>query len=207
MGEGGGGAGVGNDPSGPHYSGFDVDLKPLSGDEAEVPQAAVRKALAAIPGANFTVFTFLSERIDEVLSGYTAPVVVNIFGNDLDLLDQKAQAVSDILRRIRGAVDVQIQSPPGLPQLIVKLRRPDVERWGFDPVDVLDVIRTAYGGETVGQTYDGNRVFPVLVILDPPSRARVAQVGDLPLRSLSGAYFRLRQLADIDASVGDNPRS
>ena len=191
-----------DDTSGPHYSEFDVDLKPLSGDEAEAAQVAIRNALAAIPGANFTVFTFLSERIDEVLSGYTAPVVVNIFGNDLDLLDQKGQEVSDVLRRIRGAVDVQIQSPPGLPQLMIKLRRADVERWGFDPVDVLDVVRTAYGGETVGQTYDGNRIFPVLVILDPASRSRLTQVGDLPLRGSGGTYVRLRQLADIYQSGG-----
>jgi Cu/Ag efflux pump CusA len=76
-----------DDTYGPHYSEFEVDLKPLSGDEAEAVQADIRNRLAAIPGANFLVYTFLSERIDETLSGHTASVVVNIFGDDLDVLD------------------------------------------------------------------------------------------------------------------------
>lgn len=191
-----------DDTDGPHVSEFEVDLKPLSGDEADAAQTAIRRALAKIPGANFTIVTFLSERMDEVLSGYTAPVVVNIFGHDLGILDEKAQQVAEILRRIGGAVDVQVQSPPGMPELMIKLRRDDVERWGFDPVDVLDTVRTAYGGETVGQTYDGNRIFPVVAILDPAQRRSVAQVADLPLRSPGGAYVRLRQLADVYESAG-----
>ncbi len=188
---------LGDDTTGPHYSEFDVELKPLGGDETEATQARIRSALAGIPGANFTVFTFLSERMDEVLSGYTAPVVVNIFGDDLDLLDRKAQEAADILRQIRGAADVQVQSPPGLPQLVIKLRRPDVERWGLDSIDILEAVRTAFGGETVGQVYEGNRVFPVIVILAPTSRTSITQVGDLPLRVPSGTYVALRHLADI----------
>ena len=191
-----------DDTQGPHDNEFEVDLKTLSGDAAEAAQGDIRRALAKIPGANFTVVTFLSERIDEVLSGYTAPVVVNIFGHDLGLLDQKAAEVAAILRHIAGAEDVQIQSPPGMPQLIIKLRRPDVERWGFDPVDVLDAVRTAYGGETVGQSYEGNRIFPVVAILDPALRKSIGQVADLPLRSTDGAYVRLRQLADIYERAG-----
>ena len=118
-----------DDVNGTHYSEFEVDLKPLSGDEAEAAQAGIRKALAAVPGANFAVNTFLTERIEETLSGYTAPVVVNIFGNDLDVLDDKAREVAQILRAIRGAADVLVPSPPGMPQLTIRLRKADLERW------------------------------------------------------------------------------
>lgn len=193
---------LGEDTAGPHYSEFDVNLHRLSGEEAETVEGQIRKALEAIPGANFAIFTFLSERMDEVLSGYTAPVVINIFGDDLDLLDRKAQEAADVLRQIRGAADVQVQSPPGLPKLVIKLRPLDVEHWGFDSVDVLDAIRTAFGGETVGQVYEGNRVFPVIVIVDPASRSSIARVGDLPLRSRNGNYVPLRQLADIYQDSG-----
>jgi CzcA family heavy metal efflux pump len=186
-----------DDTYGPHYSEFEVDLKPLSGDEAEAVQADIRTRLAAIPGANFLVYTFLSERIDETLSGYTAPVVVNIFGDDLDVLDRKAREVAKIIGAVAGAADVTLPSPPGLPQLAVRLRKADLQRWALDPVEVLEAIRTAYQGDTVAQTYEGNHVFPVLAILDPTSRARMDQVADLPLRTPSGSYVRLRQIADI----------
>jgi Cu/Ag efflux pump CusA len=157
---------------------------------------------AAIPGVNFAVNTFLTERIEETLSGYTAPVVVNIFGHDLDVLDSKGQEVAKILGAIPGAADVQVQSPPGTPQLTIRLRQGDLERWGIDPVSALDAIRTAYQGDTVGQLYDGNRVFPVIVIFDAESRAGIDQVADLPLLTPSGSYVRLKQIADIFEGSG-----
>src|SRR5215469_16035516 len=111
--------------------------------------------------------TFLTERVEETLSGYTAEVVVNVFGNDVDALDENARQIADVLAKVPHAGEVQLQSPPGMPQLILQLREADIARWGFDPVDVLDAVRTAYGGDTVGQVYEGNRVFDVSVILAP----------------------------------------
>jgi Cu/Ag efflux pump CusA len=191
-----------DEANGPHHSEFEVDLKTIGGEENEAAQAEIRKALDAIPGANFAVNTALTERIEETLSGYTAPVVVSIFGNDLDVLDNKAREVAEILRAVRGAADVLVQSPPGMPQLTIRLRKADLERWGIDPVTALDGIRTAYEGDTVGQVYDGNRVFPVIVILDPASRARIDQVSDLPLHAANGSYVRLQQIADIYGGSG-----
>jgi len=191
-----------SDTWGTHYSEFEVDLNPLSGDEAEMAQATVRNALAGFVGVNFSVKTFLTERVEETLSGYTAAVAVNVFGNDLDKLDQKAQEVARVLGGISGAAEVQVQSPPGLPQLTIKLRKPDLERWGFDAIDVLDMVRAAYQGDVVGQAYEGNQVFNVITILDPASRGSVTKIGDLPLRTPGGAYVQLKQLAGIYEATG-----
>ncbi len=187
---------------GTNASEFEVDLKPLEGKQADVAPSEIRRVLARFPGATFSVNTFLTERIEETISGYTAAVVVNLFGNDLAMLDSKAQEVAGILGQIRGAADVRIQSPPETPQLAIHLRKGDVQRWGFDAVDVMDVIRTAYQGDIVGQTYDGNMVFNVSVILDPNNRKGIADVGLLPLRNPDGTYVQLRQLADIYETSG-----
>jgi len=128
--------------------------------------------------------------------------VVNIFGNDLDVLDRKAQEIARVLGEVHGATDVAVQSPPGLPQLSIRLRKPDLERWGFDAVEVLDLIRTAYQGDVVGQTYDGNQVFNVIAILDDESRAAIGRIGDLPLRSPRGFYVLLKQIADVYEAAG-----
>jgi CzcA family heavy metal efflux pump len=191
-----------DDVFGSHYSEFHVDLKPLGGEAAEFAQADIRRVLAGFPGVNFAVKTFLTERVEETLSGYTAAVVVNIYGNDLDALDAKAQEVARALSDVPGATEVQVQSPPGMPRLAVRLREPDLLRWGFQAVDVLDAVRTAYQGDDVGQVYDGNRVFGVSVILDPESRGSITEVGDLPLRNGAGTYVRLRQLADVYETPG-----
>lgn len=191
-----------DDTWGTQYSEINVDLKPLSGEEAEAAVSEIRKALAPFPGVNFAVKTFLTERVEETLSGFTAAVAVDIYGNDLDTLDAKAAEVAKVLAHVPGAADVQVQSPPGTPQLIVKLNNQALARWGFDRVTVLDAIRTAYQGDSVGQVYDGNRVFNVSVILAPKLRDKVAEVGALPIRNAAGTYVPLRALADIYQDAG-----
>lgn len=84
----------------------------------------------------------------------------------------------------------------------MRLRPDDVARWGFDPLEVLDVVRTAYGSDVVGQIYQGNRVFDMSVILTPSSCASGSEIGVLPLRSPDGNYVTLAQLADISESSG-----
>ncbi len=191
-----------DDVYGSHYSEINVALKPLGGDEAETAQAKIREVLGKFPGVNFAVNTFLTERIEETLSGYTASVVVNVFGHDLDALDATAQEVARALNAISGAADVQVQSPPGTPQLVARLKPAELARYGFDAVTVLDGMSTAFQGETAGQIYEGNRVFDVSVILDADSRKDITQVAALPLRSPSGVHVPLGDLAAVYQTAG-----
>jgi Cu/Ag efflux pump CusA len=191
-----------DDVWGTHYSEFEVDLKPLTPKQAESAQAEIRKTVQNFPGVSVSVETFLTERVEETLSGYTSAVVVNIFGSDFDVLDAKAHEVATVLSQVRDATGVQIQSPPGMPQVVVRLKSFEVARWGFDPVDVMDAVATAYRGAIVGQLYEGNRVFDVSVVLAPDERKSVSEIGALPLRSPNGNYVVLKQMADIYETSG-----
>lgn len=192
-----------DDTWGTNYSEFEVDLQPgLSGEDSEEAQIEMRKVLANFPGVNFALKPFLTERVEESLSGYTASVIVNIYGNDLNVLDETAQQVAQELNGVEGAAEVQLQSPPGLPQLTIRPRKADLERWGLDTVEVLDAIRTAYQGDIVGQTYEGSRVFNVIAILDKTTRENVAHVADLPLRTRNGNFVLLKQIADVFQVAG-----
>ncbi|HEU5334385.1 MAG TPA: efflux RND transporter permease subunit, partial [Terriglobales bacterium] len=202
VGQRAGRAGMSDDFSGTHSSEFEVDLKELSGSDTDRALAAIRSTLAKFPGAAFSVNTFLTERINEILSGYTGAVVVNIFGPDLNQLDQAAARIAGVLTRVPGARGVQIQSPPGMPRVMVRLRSADVARWGFDSLQVLDVVRTAFGGEVVGEIYRGNRVFPVSVVLNSADRHSVAAISSLPLRNPAGIYVPLGQIADVYEGSG-----
>ena len=191
-----------DDTWGTQYSEMNVDLQPLSGAESEQALTDIRRVLAEFPGVNASVKTFLAERVEETLSGYTASVVVNVVGNDLDRLDVQARQIAQVLNQTPGARDVQVQSPPGTPRLVVHLRQESLLRWGFDSVQVLEAIRTAYQGDVVGQIYEGNRIFNVAVILDPSLRQSIADIGRLPLRSHNGVYVPLKELADIYEDSG-----
>ncbi|MCL5005432.1 MAG: efflux RND transporter permease subunit, partial [Acidobacteria bacterium] len=124
---------------GPYQGEIDVALRPnLNGTQNEAALAGIHRALRGFPGCTFTVNTFLAERMEEIISGYTAAVVLNIYGQHLSVLDRKAQQVAQVLRAIPGAQAIQIQSPSGTPQVIVRLVPSALERWGFERVSVLD---------------------------------------------------------------------
>ncbi|MHB8743605.1 MAG: efflux RND transporter permease subunit [Sulfuricaulis sp.] len=190
------------DPVGVNTSEFEVDLKTLSGGEQARTLIDIQRTLARFPGLTTSANTFLTERIDETISGYTAPVIVNIFGNNLDVLDAKAQEIAQVLNRIPGAIGVSVQSPPGTPQLVIRLRQDQLTRFGFEPVDVLEAIQAAYKGIEVAQVYAGSRVYDVAVSLSPANRENPAQVASLPLRNPQGVTVALKQLADIVQSTG-----
>ena len=191
------------DVYGTEYSELEVDLKAgLTGDEQDAAEAAIRQAVSRFVGVNFSIDTALSERIEETLSGYTAADVVDIFGNDLDALDRTARAVARALNGVSGVTEVTVQSPPGQPQLTIRLRKAALLRWGFAPAEVLDSIRTAYAGNTVGQAYQGNQVSNVIVILAAGDRRSVSGVGRLLLHAPDGTLVPLGQLADIYEGSG-----
>ena len=193
----------GEDTFGPHYSELHVDLQPLRGEAAEAVTGEMRQALAKFPGLTFKIMPFLAERMEETISGVTAQFVVNIFGDDLDVLDEKAAEIRDVVSRVPGAVDVQMESQPGLQEVVARLRPGRLLQLGFRPVEVMDAIQTAYQGTVVAQTYEGNKVFDVAVILAPGERRSPATLGALLVRNAEGLRVPLRELAEIDS---DNSR-
>jgi CzcA family heavy metal efflux pump len=199
----------GADTFGTHYSEFEVEIGTLPGEEQARILNEIRETLAGgengslgFPGVNFAINTFLTERIEETISGYAAAVVVNIYGQDLDALDRDARAITSILTGMEGAADVQVQSPPGTPQLVIRLRPERLAQWGMSPVDVLDSIRAAYEGIQVAQTFEGSRIIGVDVVLSRNARGNIMQVGNLPLKNPEGRVLRLKDIADIRQENG-----
>lgn len=190
----------GEDTWGPHYSELHVDLNPLSGEQSEAVAGEIRQALANFPGLTFKIMPFLAERIEETISGVTAQFVINVFGDDLDVLDQKADEIRRVLSRVDGAVDVEMESQPGLQETVARLRPDRLLQLGFHPTDVMDAVQTAYQGTVVAQTYQDNRLFDVAVILHPDYRRDTAALGALMLRNPEGLRVPLRELAVIDSN-------
>lgn len=208
----------GADTFGTHYSEFEIEIGAISGTEQRRILDEIREKLggdsadddgdgeaeAGFVGVNFAINTFLTERIEETISGYAASTVINIYGQDLDALDRDANAIAAILNSIPGATDVLVQSPPGTPQLVMRLRTEKMARLGLHPTDVLDSIRAAYEGVPVTQVYEGNRVIGVSVLLAQEARDDIQEAGNLPLFNADGKLIRLRDVADI---VQENGRS
>ena len=193
---------LGEDPWGPHRCEFHVELKPQHGEEEEKIAEDIRAILQQFPGIQFEVMTFLGDRISESISGETQPVVVSIYGDDLDVLDAKAREVARVMAAVPGASEVKVKAPPGVPHIAIRLRRDRLAQLGYRPLEVLEAVQTAYQGTVVAQSYEGNRISDVAVVLDEKSRKDPETIGSIHLRSTQGLRVPLRELADIYQTTG-----
>jgi CzcA family heavy metal efflux pump len=204
----------GADTFGTHYSEFEIEIGTLSGQEQDRILAEIRATLAGkasdsdskikpgFVGVNFAINTFLTERIEETISGYAASTVINIYGNDLDALDRDAQKIASLVNSTKGAADVLVQSPPGTPQAVIRLRHDKLAVWGLQPVDVLDTIRTAYESVPISQVYFGSRVVGLSVVLEEEARDDIGDIGNIPLFNPEGKILHLKDIAFITQENG-----
>jgi len=206
----------GADTFGTHYSEFEIEIGTLSGQEQDRILAEIReeftgelidsdgdgKAETGFVGVNFAINTFLTERIEETISGYAASTVINIYGNDLDALDRDAQKIAAVVNNTKGATDVLVQSPPGTPQAVIRLRPDALAKWGLQVVDVLDTIRAANESLPVSQVYFGSRVVGLSVVLTPDARDDIGDIGNIPLFNPEGKLLHLKDIAFITQENG-----
>ncbi len=204
------------DTFGTHYSEFEIEIGTLSGEEQNRILNDIREELAGeavdtdsdgkaepgFVGVNFAINTFLTERIEETISGYAASIVINIYGNDLDALDRDAQKIADLLYDTKGASDVLVQSPPGTPEAVIRLRPDKLAIWGLQAVDVLDTIRAAYESVPVSQVYFGSRVVGLSVVLEEEARDDIGDIGNIPLFNPEGKLLHLKDIAFITQENG-----
>lgn len=190
------------DTWGTHYSEIEVELKPVEGEAARTIEDSLRAHLAGFPGVSFAIRGFLTERIEETLTGSTAEIVVRLYGEDLDSLDLAARRVATITQGMAGALDVQYDAPAVVPAATVRLRPGAVARAGFGADEVLRAVETATRGTRVAQTFEGNRATDVVVLLAPQARRRPEDLRLLPLRTPEGRLVNLGDVAEVERSSG-----
>lgn len=190
------------DTWGTHYTEFEVDLVPLTGESAEKVEDDFRALLAGFPGVNFAIRGFLAERIEETLTGSTAELVVRVFGDDLDSLDVAARRVARSVAGVHGTLDVQYDPPAVAPEVTVRLRLAELPAYGLRPDEVLSAVETATRGTRVAQTFDGNRSSDVVLTVLPEQRSRPEDLARLPLTAEGGRIVELRHVADVARTTG-----
>ena len=202
---------MGADTFGTHYSEFEIELDALDGPNQDRVLEQINSIVhgdtktvvdGGFVGVNFSVNTFLTERIEETISGYNASVVINVYGDNLDSLDQDAQRISQILTKIDGSKDIMVQSPPGTPQVSIRLRQEKIAQLGILNKDVLDIIRTAYEGITASYVFDGINKKPVVVTFESNYKDDIAKIKKLPIRSSDNKIYVLADIADINQENG-----
>lgn len=165
-------------------------------------EKAIRKELDGFPGVLFNITQPIAMSVDELLEGVQADLAIKIFGDDLDTLKVKADIVAELVNKVRGARDVQVGQINGSPQLVIRPDRKKIARYGVNLAEVQNLIRTAIGGETVAQLYEGIKRFDIYVRFDEKNRNDVQAISNLLVTTPSGIKVPLGQLAEIEEVIG-----
>lgn len=214
---------VATDPMPPSVADTYVMLKPR--DQWPDPRrtkadlvAAMEAAAQTVPGNNYEFTQPIQMRFNELISGVRSDVAVKVYGDDLAVLTQTAGAIEAVLTAIPGAADVKVEQTTGLPMLTVRLDREALARYGLPVADVQDLVSTALGGTTVGQIFEGDRRFDLVVRLPENLRTDLTDLQNLPVplppsepgpststlqRSLART-LPLREVAQIEIAPGPN---
>lgn len=183
-----------------------VDLKPEDEWEtADSPDALVEvmsERLAGFPGVQLNFTQPIAAAVDELLTGTKAELAVKLFGDDLDVLLEKANEIAAVVGGLPGASEVQIDQVTGQPQLKVTLDRGALSRYGIPVEHVQHEVRAAIGGDAVGQVFEGERRWDIFVRYAPEFRATPQDVAALLIDAPDGSLVPLGQLADIETLVG-----
>jgi len=171
------------------------------GDQ-EFVEAKVRQTLQGMPGILVNLTQPIEMTVDELLEGVRAELAIKLFGDDLDVLKAKADEIAAVIREVQGAADVQVAQVSGTPQLLIRPDREQVARYGLNIEDVQTTLRTAVGGETSGQVFEGIRRFDIYVRYREDARATPASIAELLIPGPDGNRVPLSQVAEIHQLVG-----
>jgi cobalt-zinc-cadmium resistance protein CzcA len=163
------------------------------------------EALAArIPGNNYEFTQPIQMRFNELISGVRADVAVKVYGDDLPTLLELGGRIEATLAAVPGGADVALEQMTGLPMLTVEPRRGVLARYGLDVADVQDVVATAVGGKAVGQIFEGDQRFDLVIRLPEALRNDPATLESLPVPLPAGGYVPLREVATVEILEGPN---
>ncbi len=163
---------------------------------------AIREKLAEIPGISVLMSQPIQERVDELISGIRTECAIKLFGDDLEVLKQKADEIAAVMHRVKGVKDIKVEQVAGQPYLTVEIDRQKIARYGINVADVQEIVTTAIGGKPATHVYEGERRFQLILRFPEAYRNSVAAIGDIRVKSASGAPIPMSELAKIEIREG-----
>ncbi|MDQ5986344.1 MAG: Cobalt-zinc-cadmium resistance protein CzcA [Syntrophus sp. SKADARSKE-3] len=183
-----------------------VALKPInqwkSAKTLEELTYKMSETFEDFPGVQLNFTQPIAAAVDELLTGIKADLAIKIFGSDMNVLQEQAAKVEQILKGVPGAADVQKDQMAGTPQLRITVDQQAISRYGVNVQDVQEVIRTAVGGEKAGQVFEGVKRFDIFIRYVPESRSNAESIGNILVNAPGGLKLPLVALAKIEEITG-----
>jgi len=198
--------GVALDTRGSDKTGYVGVFKPKSEWKRDISKEELtnemREALESIAGITFGFSQPIQCRIDELVAGTRAQLIVKLFGDDMGVLSGKSAEIAKVLSTIRGGTDLAAEKVSGQPYLTVNIDRTKIARYGLNISDVQKVIEIAVAGKAASQVYEENRSFDISVRLPEEKRNSLEAINNLMITTKTGNNVPLEQLADVTMIEG-----
>ena len=198
----------GTDTTGFFNTEYFVDLKqkeqwrPVFHEDKEALITTMNQELCKIPGVLWNFSQPIADNMEEAVSGVKGELALKIFGDDLKLLEEKADQVVDIMHGVQGIQDVGVFRVIGQPNLNISVDRAKAARYQINVADVQDAVQTAVGGNAVTQVLQGERRFDLVVRYQAKYRDTREAIENIRLLAPSGERVALSQMCDIRVSDG-----
>src|SRR6202163_1194090 len=200
----------GTDPTGFFNCEFYVGLRPYKDkvwqqgpirNKAELTED-LQKKLASYPGVIFNFTQPAEDAVDEALTGLKSALAVKIYGQDLQVLEDKAVEIKRILSQIHGFTELTVVRELGQPSVQIDVDRKKTARYGINVSDVEGVIQAGVGGQAATQVIQGERLFDLVVRMKPQYRSGTQAIGNLLVPTPSGQQVPISELANIHQGNG-----
>ncbi|MBI5075826.1 MAG: efflux RND transporter permease subunit [Nitrospirae bacterium] len=198
--------GVALDTRGADKTGYVGIFKPKSEWKRNVSKEELtnemRESLESIAGITFGFSQPIQCRIDELVAGTRAQLILKLFGEDIDVLSDKSAEIAKVLSTIKGGTDLNAEKVSGQPYLTVNIDRANIARYGLNISDVQNVIEIAVAGKSATRFYEENRSFDISVRLPEEKRNSLEAIRNLLVTTKSGMNIPLEQLAEVKMIEG-----
>jgi len=162
----------------------------------------MRESLESIAGISFGFSQPIQCRIDELVAGTKAQLILKLFGEDLDVLNNKSAEIAKVLSTIKGGTDLSTEKVSGQPYLTVNIDRAIIARYGLNISDVQNVIEIAVAGKSASKFYEENRSFDITVRLPEEKRNSIESIKNILVTTKSGMNIPLEQLSEVKMIEG-----
>jgi cobalt-zinc-cadmium resistance protein CzcA len=187
-----------------NHSQYNLELKPREARPRgyEELTQAMRAELEKLPGVAFIFEQPIANKLAEMLTGTEGQLSVKLFGPDLAVLNKSIEEIRGALATIPGAADLHIEQTTGIPQLIIRLDRERLARYGIPVAEAADVVETALNGLEATDVYEPDRVTSVLIRLGEQYRNSEEAIRNLLIDAPNGQRIPLSELAEMERSAG-----
>jgi cobalt-zinc-cadmium resistance protein CzcA len=162
----------------------------------------MRESLESIAGITFGFSQPIQCRIDELVAGTRAQLILKLFGEVINVLSEKSAEIAKVLSTIRGGTDLNAEKVSGQPYLTVNIDRAKIARYGLNISDVQKVIEIAVAGKAASQLYEENRSFDISVRFPEGKRNSLDAIKNLMITTKTGINVPLEQLAEVKMIEG-----